>query len=324
MNQPENIEESLYTLLSKYILKEANAAEKAVVEQWLQRDATNKETFHKLEAIINNPIPSNLPVLNVNAAWKAIETAIAYKHKDTKVVQMNRRRVWAIAAAAVLVAVVGIWYLRSSNTGNTPVVFNTPGNHQLPDGSMIRLKENSSISTSENFGRKNRTVSFQGEAFFDIKRDTALPFIVDMPSGTVRVLGTSFTVLYRETDSLFKLYVTTGKVQVQEKNTGKGVVLTPGQLFDWKAKQKTFLVSDNISDWDGKKFSLNGKTFVGAIHMIESVYGVTIRFEKEKYSEIVIEGAVFDNQSVEKVLETICFLANTSFSKTAEGSFVIK
>ncbi len=325
MNQPDDIEESLYTLLSKYILKEANAAEEAAVHDWLQRDAANRTTLKKLETIVNNPLQNSVPELDLNAAWRTMETAITSKHTETKVVRMNRRRVWAVtAAAAVLVAVFGMWFLRNGNTENNRVVFNTPGRYQLPDGSTIQLNENSSARTNEGFGEQTRTVSFLGEAFFDIKRDTALPFIIDMPSGRVQVLGTSFTVLYRQSDSLFKVHVTTGKVQVLEKTTGKEVVLQPGQLFDWKAAQNLFVVSDNISDWKRKKFSLNGKLFADAIRTVESVYGEKILFEKQKYSEIIIEGAAFDNQPVEKVLETICFLANASFSKAGDGSFIIK
>lgn len=324
MNQREDIEENLYALLSKYILKEANAAEKAAVDQWLQSDTGNRNILQKLETIINKSLQNSLPALNVNAAWNKIEATITNEHKDNKLVPMNRWRIWRVAAAAaVLVAVAGIWFLRNGNTENNRMVFNTPGRYQLPDGSSIQLKENSSMGTNEDFGNQNRTVSFLGEAFFDIKRDTSLPFIIDMPSGKVQVLGTSFTIQYRQADSLFKVHVTTGKVQVLEKSTGKQVVLIPGQLFDWKATQKAFVVSDNISDWKEKKFSLNGKPFAKAITTIESVYGVRIRFEKEKYAEIIIDGALFDNQPVEKVLETICFLANTSFSKTTDSSFVI-
>jgi transmembrane sensor len=44
-----------------------------------------------------------------------------------------------------------------------------------------------------------RTVSLQGEAFFDVKPDAAHPFIINANGTEIRVLGTSFNVkAYKE------------------------------------------------------------------------------------------------------------------------------
>jgi transmembrane sensor len=331
MNSKPDIDEQLYGLLSKYILQEADVAERATVEVWLQSNEANRTTLQKLEKIINSPVTADIPVLGINAAWNRILplTNASKNHangRETagKTVRMFTLRRFVTTAAAVIIAIAGVWMLRSKIDADATKLFTASGNYTLPDGSIIQLKENSSLATGKKFGKESRTVSFSGEAFFDIKRDTTQPFIIDMPSGSVQVLGTSFTIQYHQKDSLFKVHVTSGKVHVLEKKSGKSVVLTRGQLFDWKANSADFLVSNNISDWKKKKFTLNGMNFAEAIYSIESIYGTHIRFEKEKFSTITIDGAVFDNQPVEKVLETVCFLANVSFSKTANNSFVIK
>ncbi|HAH24454.1 MAG TPA: hypothetical protein DCL77_12000, partial [Prolixibacteraceae bacterium] len=63
----------------------------------------------------------------------------------------------------------------------------------LPDSSVINLNSHSKLTYFASFSRK-RTISFEGEALFEIKRDVHSPFVIKTVESEIKVLGTSFCV----------------------------------------------------------------------------------------------------------------------------------
>ena len=83
----------------------------------------------------------------------------------------------------------------------------------LSDGSRIELNAHTTLRVE--LARDERRVRLaQGQAFFAVSKDPKRPFIVETPSGSVRVTGTSFDV---RTESAASLEVTVleGSVQVR-------------------------------------------------------------------------------------------------------------
>ena len=64
----------------------------------------------------------------------------------------------------------------------------------LADGTMVYLNSGSSLEFPSRFGGEERRVKVDGEAYFDVKRDEGLPFVVEAGEMGVRVLGTEFNV----------------------------------------------------------------------------------------------------------------------------------
>ena len=65
---------------------------------------------------------------------------------------------------------------------------------KLSDGTIVYLNAESKLSYPVTFSETERKVHLVGEAFFDVQKDTTKPFIVDMDSLQIRVLGTEFGV----------------------------------------------------------------------------------------------------------------------------------
>ena len=103
------------------------------------------------------------------------------------------------------------WY-RTKHSGN---IYQTGENEQqtvsLPDGSSILLYPDTRIEIPKDYNQSGRVVAFKsGEAFFEVKHDDRIPFIVDMGTTNVKDIGTSFLILKRK-DSI-KVSVTSGEV----------------------------------------------------------------------------------------------------------------
>lgn len=106
-----------------------------------------------------------------------------------------------VAAVIVLLLTGGItlWHLSSSPATEVKLMVKSTDPTQrakitLPDGSMVHLNVNSTLTYPEEFEDGLRRVSLEGEAFFEVQRDTDRPFLVSSAGLETKVLGTSFNV----------------------------------------------------------------------------------------------------------------------------------
>jgi transmembrane sensor len=122
----------------------------------------------------------------------------------------SRRYGW-LAAAAAVVAVVGVWI---SNLAAPQVIQTVRGERRdvmLADGSMLRVDPESRLRI--HLERHLRDVRLeQGRAFFRVAKDPGRPFLVRAGPTVVRAVGTEFGV-ERERDAVV-VTVAAGKVAV--------------------------------------------------------------------------------------------------------------
>jgi transmembrane sensor len=86
----------------------------------------------------------------------------------------------------------------------------------LGDGSTVMLSTDTALSV-ELSGRRRTVVLQRGEALFSVRHETDRPFAVLAANGTVRDIGTRFTV-YRSSDRV-RVAVVEGVVEVQTQST---------------------------------------------------------------------------------------------------------
>ena len=97
----------------------------------------------------------------------------------------------------------------------------------LPDSSRVWLNAMSSIRFPTAFDGKERNVEIDGEAYFEIVKNSKQPFIVTTGNSTIRVLGTSFNVNAYKDEEGIKTTLISGSVSVAAGN--QKVVLKAGQ-----------------------------------------------------------------------------------------------
>lgn len=79
--------------------------------------------------------------------------------------------------------------------------------------------------TLETFG-DTRELMLTGEAYFEVAKDPARPFIVHVGDNSVEVLGTHFNVSSYEKG---KLYTTLAEGKVKVSHDGQSVILNPNE-----------------------------------------------------------------------------------------------
>lgn len=129
------------------------------------------------------------------------------------------------------------------NTMTTP----RGGQYQLvlPDGSRVWLNSASSLKYPVLFKGKQRIVELEGEAYFDIKANSKMPFLVRTNKSDVLVLGTAFNInSYKDEPSSITTLVH-GSIKVSVGNQTK--VISPGQQIEISNSQPEILtVKKNV------------------------------------------------------------------------------
>src|SRR5690606_19390960 len=133
-----------------------------------------------------------------------------------------QRFYWGIAATIVLL--IGLFFYLGGTTnisGSREIVYTTGFGERLEvelnDDSHITLNANSELRWSEEWKEKgNRQAILKGEAFFEVKKQNGIPFIVNTNDVAVEVLGTSFNVDSREEKTV--VYLDEGKVNLRLKD----------------------------------------------------------------------------------------------------------
>ncbi len=117
----------------------------------------------------------------------------------------------------------------------------------LHDGTRVWLNSSSSLRFPFIFDADRRVVALVGEAYFEVSRDGAKPFIVEVAGERIEVLGTSFNVKAYTDDRNIETTLLTGKVRV---SAGHGeVTLEPGQQARLDRETGAVQVSDVVPEY---------------------------------------------------------------------------
>ena len=208
MTRKPNIRE-YQKLLEKYSQGRCTEKELEILNEWYN-SFDNDE--HELDAKEIADLKSEM-FNNISAGIDKEEESLQNLQPPTFTTRLKALNIYHFARiAAVLVLAVGIGtivYLRNHApdgqlAGNTDTVHDAsvkkdsqikgPATIYMSDGSVVWLKEKSTLEYPETFAEKVREVVLVGEAFFDVSRDSQRPFIIRSANFTTRVVGTTFKI----------------------------------------------------------------------------------------------------------------------------------
>ena len=109
--------------------------------------------------------------------------------------------------------------------------------YNLPDGSHLTLNKEASVKISEDF-KKGRSLSMQGEVYFEIEPDKARPFTIYFDKHRLLVVGTKFNVRSISDEHFKEISVTEGIVIIFPNNTGKGIKVKAGEQLKLSTNEK--------------------------------------------------------------------------------------
>ena len=193
----------------------------------------------------------------------------------------------------------------------------------LSDGTLVYLNSMTKVRFPERFSEKCREVEVCGEAFFEVKPDTALPFIVKTQGMRVKVLGTTFNV--KAYPDELKLYTTLveGKVEVFSDYLHRGVMLYPGEqaVSDSSEIQKRQVNVQPYISWKEGKFVFINAPLGEICKQIARWYDVEIQFADNEIGKVCFTGAILKFRPLEDLLDMIEVTSRVQYRR--EGKILL-
>jgi transmembrane sensor len=367
-------EEKYWILLSKKLTGEATVAELELLKvlissnpEWNSIMENMVELWHS-KPVAEKPAPDHKAedayLMHVNRLKEKapdFKTYPLFTENNMYAEPPTRKRPFykhwiTYACATILVIVVSLYpVLSGSDTKPETTATKNPANEisinpgsrtkiALPDGSQVWINSGSKLTYDESFKGGTRDVQLDGEAYFDVVKDAAHPFIVHTSGIDIKVLGTAFNVKAYKAEPVVEATLIHGSIEVinQHRPGAPGVMLKPHEKLIYKkypitngrdqradvnlpAEPDSYSItikplSKNVADtdipetaWVYNKLTFEDERFEDLALKMERWYDLKITFESEKLKNHRLSGS-FVNETAEEALNELKFLLPFKFS----------
>ncbi len=274
--------------------------------------------FERIKSQINIPGESNLIVCKSKSSYTWLKIAA----------------VLAIALAAVLL------YNRGNIFSTQPDLLNVQTKAAevktivLADGSTVKINAGSSLKYPARFKNDTREVYLSGEAFFEVQKDAAHPFIVHTEQLAIKVLGTQFDVKAYKNDTFTETTLIRGKVSVSlENNSDQTFILKPNDKFilsngKGSVSQLTLFNgagADKIVEtaWLNHELIFKNNRFDEVAKLFERWYGIKVNFKEPELKAIQFTGH-FEKESLTEALNVLKLIENFNYSVKGKNVYIYR
>lgn len=203
----------------------------------------------------------------------------------------------------------------------------------LPDGSTVWLNAGSKIKYMNIFNRDNREIQLNGEAYFKVAKNAALPFDVKTGELSIQALGTEFNVKSYDDEDFIETTLVEGKIAIHQNRKHKGsIFLEPHQQAVYMKYNKNLSIKEMkevreakpevlkfrkgliyiaekidpqpIVAWKDNRLILKGEELSNLVIKLERKYDVKFIFGSEKLKGFRFSGTL-ENETLTQVLDVI-------------------
>ena len=300
---PQHIDDGL---LGRYLEGACTPEEEQQVQAWIGASDANRAEFDQFQALWElAPNAAPKPEVDVDAAWNKMRSRMGSASNDaatdeTPVVPINtaaeapasNSRRWMLRIAAVLVLGLGVfaaWRALSGPSTQTLTASAELVTATLPDGTMVTLNANSSLSYPEAWGSQ-REVTLTGEAYFEVTPNPDQPFVIHTGDADVKVLGTAFNVRALPDQPTVEVAVESGTVAMfdSEAEATSGVTLEEGHKGVFSRAEGTAVKEESFEPTE----------------VLQSVYGIELVFTDDALKRCKLT-STFKGEPAEVVMEVI-------------------
>lgn len=315
-----------YALLAKYLIGSLSSEEMEEVMRWRDLSAENETVFSE--------------VLRLRLSWNTAKYAdneridMALEKVN---VRINRARRYRIARsllkyAAVILLLVSFsavgWNYFKPETYMTIALGDSEGVKKvtLDDGSIVWLRGNSVLKIPQSFSAVNRTVSLQGEAFFDVAKNAQYPLYVSTNYVNIKVLGTAFNVKTDEKHQNVETVLARGKVALLDKQWNPILDMSPGEKVTYdnnKNEYATEVVDVNVcTAWRLNQFVFENVTLREIVNQLSVKFNVNINLESTKLAQRKFRCVINEDESLPDILKLLKYLAPIQYRIEGKEIFI--
>lgn len=177
----------------------------------------------------------------------------------------------------------------------------------LSDGTRVFLNAETKLKFPTKFRKEERVVVLEGEAYFEVSKDAAHPFIVKANGVDVKVLGTSFNLRSYSDENSIATTLVSGKVAVSAGENSEEIV--PGeQVVYMKETGKMEVKPVDVTlytAWHTGKFIFRNETLEEMMSYLARWYGVEYRFIDEGAKKLQIGARLDRYNNMNPIIEML-------------------
>jgi ferric-dicitrate binding protein FerR (iron transport regulator) len=271
--------------ISKYYQRELTAEERLDLLRRAMADELLKKQFirhHNLLALLSF-VPQS------GDAKLAADTRAAFLLERRRTGQRLSLFRWLRYAAVILCLIAGTWmaagYYFSRDTAVEDVqstLFVPAGQRMsltLPDGTVVWLNAQSSLTWPAAFSGDERRVRIEGEAFLEVAKDRKRPFIVSSNGFDIKVLGTTFNIYNYPNAPYSRISLIEGNLQVfTQGEASGGTLLKPNEEATLRNGRVTItpIRHNDYFLWKDGIYSFENETLEQILEKLELYYDMSI------------------------------------------------
>jgi transmembrane sensor len=182
---------------------------------------------------------------------------------------------------------------------------------ELPDGTHVWLNAATTLKFPSSFTQNaERRVELSGEAYFEVAKDKAHPFIVTTSQQSVKVLGTHFNINAYDEEPAVKTTLLEGAVEVTaglRNMTNPRRVLRPGQQAALTQSGQLSVYDADAAlavAWKNSQFMFDNDRIEVIMRMVQRWYNVDVKYVGDLPDE-KFDGEVSRYEHVSEILKTL-------------------
>jgi ferric-dicitrate binding protein FerR (iron transport regulator) len=308
-------------------------------EEWFAKNPDNREIATEAKNFIIHLSPEKrfVPDNHIDNEWHRLYNSLVLNNEITtssgKV--KSKIKVWHYAAILVImISLLGVIFSNSVFKHHEPITINEVivprgqiRNILLPDGTLVFLNADTKLSYHNNFGKKNREITLDGEAYFVVTYSSDIPFVVHTCENEIKVLGTAFNVKAYPDGNIHQTSLERGKIMIFDQQK-ESYILTPNQTYllirDINSSKvfRTEKVED-FSSWTDGRIILRNHRFKDIARDLERSHEVIFEIQNKEIQNRRYTGEFSRSDDIGKILEIISLTSNFKF-EIAGDSITIK
>lgn len=306
------MENKIDQIIARVLSGESSSEDILYLSEWLQADKKNQEEFCLLKSYWDAEVSLNhsiLPILSMEKLQQKI---------DRQQKQAGRKQLWKyflpLVASIALLLMLSIRYLQPEAAKPnveyyTYLTNDNKTNLTMDDGTTIILNKHSRLTYSSAYGTDRRSIKLEGEAYFEVAKDSLRPFCVETGNSSITVLGTTFNVKNEIGSDEIAATLVEGSICFNAKE--QKVILKPGQQLTFNKTTKDIGIkpvdTDKYTSWKSGLLKYRSVPFTELIAELKHIYKVEIRIENLQLTDpnIVVSGTFSEEQNIEQILTVI-------------------
>ena len=277
---------------------------------------TRKKMFGELE-VVQSELKKQWTESKLDPVEEEIKQQIWIKVAERcevrRTIKPNKTVWYAIAASIALVFMTGTYFFLNDQTKVTEefvsVVAEKSKVYTLPDSSKVWMQPGCSLRFAKDFN-SDRRVWLKGNSLFEVRKRMHSTFRVYINHAFIEVRGTCFLVKQdKPTQNEITLF--SGLIDFNIDSKGIKTRVEPLQkiVYDSETLKARVETVENLN-WKNGKYNFNEMPLEQLVSEINKLYNANIVLSKDIRKQSAFTGSIRFEESLEDVIEKICFTLN--------------